>query len=258
MPHETGDETTNDEVAASATSGGRVLWITGAGSGMGRATALSAAASGWLVVASGRRAEALDETVRLVEASGGKAVAQVCDVRDVGSVANVRDVILRDLGRIDALVLSSGLNSPKRAWADQSMATFDDIVQTNLTSVARVIDAALPSLRKARGQVVVVSSYAAWQFSPGAGVAYSASKSALASVCRTLNVQEGASGIRACHLCPGDVDTDFLAMRPSVPGAEARQHMLTPDDIARAALFVLESPPHVRFDELVISPVSQV
>jgi NADP-dependent 3-hydroxy acid dehydrogenase YdfG len=88
-------------------------------------------------------------------------------------------------------------------------------------------------------------------------VAYSASKTALASLCQSLNAQEAASGVRACHLCPGDVDTDFLAQRPEVPGAEARTAMLTAQDVARAVQFVLDSPAHVRVDELVISPVSQ-
>ena len=128
---------------------------------------------------------------------------------------------------------------------------------TNLTGVVSVVDAALADLREAGGQVVVVSSYSAWRFSPGAGVAYSASKTALTMVCQTLNAQEARHGVRACHLCPGDVDTDFLGFRPEVPGSEARAVMLTPDDIARAVLFVLDSPAHVRVDELVISPVSQ-
>jgi NADP-dependent 3-hydroxy acid dehydrogenase YdfG len=103
----------------------------------------------------------------------------------------------------------------------------------------------------------VISSYAGWRFSAGAGVAYSASKTALSSLCQSLNAQEAAAGVRACHVCPGDVDTDFLAQRPEVPGAEARTVMLTAHDVARAVQFVLDSPAHVRVDELVISPVSQ-
>jgi NADP-dependent 3-hydroxy acid dehydrogenase YdfG len=104
---------------------------------------------------------------------------------------------------------------------------------------------------------VVVSSYSAWRFTPYAGVAYSASKSALAALCQTINAQEAGNGVRACHLCPGDVDTDFLQLRPVVPGAAAREVMLTADDVGRAVRFVLDSPPHVRIDELVISPVAQ-
>ena len=102
-----------------------------------------------------------------------------------------------------------------------------------------------------------MSSYSAWRFSPGAGVAYAASKTALTSVCQTLNAEEARHGVRACHLCPGDVDTDFLRLRPQVPDADARAVMLSPEDVARTVLFVLDSPAHVRIDELVVSPVSQ-
>lgn len=88
-------------------------------------------------------------------------------------------------------------------------------------------------------------------------MAYSASKTAVSSLVRTLNQQEAAHGVRATHLCPGDVATDFLQQRPEVPDEGARSVMLTPEDIARTVSFALEAPAHVRIDELVISPVSQ-
>ena len=161
-------------------------------------------------------------------------------------------------GRIDALVLAAGLNVPERRWSDQDLPTFDDIVRTNLVGPAHVVAAALPQLRAAGGVVVFISSYSAWAFNPVAGVAYSASKAGLSALSRTLNVQEADAGIRACHLCPGDVNTDFLEHRPQVPAADARAAMLQPEDVARSIRFVLDAPPHVRFDELVVSPVSQV
>ncbi|PJJ73135.1 NADP-dependent 3-hydroxy acid dehydrogenase YdfG [Diaminobutyricimonas aerilata] len=235
----------------------RVLWVTGAGSGMGRAAAIAAARAGWRVALSGRRAEALAETAATVRAAGGEALELPLDVRDAASVRDALDRIRADWGAVHDLVLSAGLNDPRRRWDDQSVDRFDEIVQTNLVAVARVVDAALPDLRASRGTVVVVSSYSGWRFSPGAGVAYGASKTALATLCATLNAEEAGSGVRACHLCPGDVDSDFLAMRPNVPDAASRSRMLTPDDVARAVHFVLSSPAHVRIDELVISPVSQ-
>jgi len=236
---------------------GRVLWVTGAGSGMGRAAAVSAAARGWRVALSGRREDALAQTARAVEAAGGEALVLPLDVGDGAAVAAARASIGERWGAVGGLVLAAGLNSPRRTWADQDLGELEAVVATNLVAVARVVDAALPDLRATAGVVVVISSYAGWSFSPGAGVAYSASKSALASVCRTLNQQEAPSGVRACHLCPGDVDTDFLAMRPQVPDASAREVMLSADDVARAVQFVLDAPAHVRVDELVISPVSQ-
>jgi NADP-dependent 3-hydroxy acid dehydrogenase YdfG len=192
-----------------------------------------------------------------VEALGGEVLALPCDVRSAGDVTGCASMIERTWGRLDGLVLAAGLNAPRRTWRDQDLQEVGDIIETNLVSVARVIQVALPHLRSSGGTVVVISSYAGWQFSSGAGVAYSASKTALGSLCQSLNAQEAASGVRACHLCPGDVDTDFLTQRPEVPGPEARSAMLTAEDIARAVQFVLDSPAHVRIDELVISPVSQ-
>lgn len=235
----------------------RVLWVTGAGSGMGRAAAV-AAAPGRRVALSGRREEPLAETAELVSQAGGEALVLSLDARDPAAVAQAHARIRSGWGGVDDLVLSAGLNTPRRTWGDQSMAELEAVIATNLTAVARLVDAVLPDLReRGGGQVVVVSSFSAWRFTPYAGVAYSASKSALAAICQTLNAQEAAHGIRACHLCPGDVDSDFLQLRPVVPEAEARAAMLTPDDVGRAVRFVLDSPPHVRIDELVISPVSQ-
>jgi NADP-dependent 3-hydroxy acid dehydrogenase YdfG len=237
---------------------GRVLWVTGAGSGMGRASAVAAAAGGVRIALSGRRPDALRETARLVEDAGGEALVLPLDAREREAVTAAHERIRAAWGAVDDLVLAAGLNVPRRAWGDQSTTEFEAVISTNLTAVVLMIDAALPDLRaRGGGQVVVVSSYAAWRFNPSAGVAYSASKTALGSLCRTLNAQEAPHGIRASHLCPGDVDTDFLSLRPAVPDAEARSVMLTPDDVARAVLFVLDSPKHVRIDELVISPLAQ-
>ncbi|WP_422933126.1 SDR family oxidoreductase [Sinomonas sp. P47F7] len=235
----------------------RALWITGGGSGMGRSIAMSAAAAGWAVALSGRRRDQLDGVVAEITASGGTAIALPLDVRDREAVVEAERRLLDELGRLDGLVLAAGLNAPRRRWADQEFAEFEQIVATNLVATTSVLDAALPDLRAAHGVAVVISSYAGWTFQPGAGVAYSASKTALASLVRTLNQQEAEHGVRACHLCPGDVATDFLTQRPAVPDAAARSVMLTPEDIARAVQFVLDAPAHVRVDELVVSPISQ-
>jgi NADP-dependent 3-hydroxy acid dehydrogenase YdfG len=234
-----------------------VLWVTGGGSGMGRASALSAASSGWRVALSGRRPEPVLEVALEIEASGGEVLALPGDVRSIQDVTDCSAAIAQEWGRLDGIVLAAGMNVPRRTWSDQDLGELEDIVETNLVSVARVVQLVLPELRRSAGTVVIISSYAGWRFSPGAGVAYSASKTALASLCQSLNAQEAASGVRACHLCPGDVDTDFLARRPEVPGTEARSVMLSAADVARAVQFVLDSPAHVRVDELVISPVSQ-
>ncbi len=236
----------------------RVLWVTGAGSGMGRATAVAAGRSGWRVALSGRRSDRLEETAGLVEEAGGHSFAVPLDTRDVAAIERSRASIRERWGAVTDLVLAAGLNMPARYWRDQEIEEFAAVVATNLTGVAAMIDTALPDLRRSGGgHIVVISSYAAWRFSPHSGVAYAASKTALRALCQSLNEQEAPHGIRACHLCPGEVDSDFLDLRPQVPDEQARAAMLSPDDVARAVMFVLESPPHVRVDELVISPVAQ-
>jgi NADP-dependent 3-hydroxy acid dehydrogenase YdfG len=235
-----------------------VLWVTGAGSGIGRAVAVQAAARGSRVVLSGRRGDALAGTSSVITDAGGRSLVVPLDATDPPAVQAAHETITATWGPVTELVLAAGLNTPDRYWRDQSIERFERIVATNLVAVARVVDAVLPDMREAgHGHVVVVSSYSAWRFSPHAGVAYSASKSALAALCQTLNEQEAAHGIRSCHLCPGDVDTEFLAFRPNVPDEAARKVMLSPDDVAAAVRYVLDAPAHVRIDELVISPMSQ-
>ncbi|MFU8945328.1 SDR family oxidoreductase [Mycetocola zhadangensis] len=253
MPAREGNTVTGTDRASSADQ--NVVWITGAGSGMGRAVAESAASRGYRVALSGRRVDALEETAQAVRDSRGEALVIPLDATNDAEVRSAGERIERELGPLTHLVLSAGLNTPERYWRDQDMGDFTAIVQTNLVAAASAVSAVLPGMRaRSNGVVVFISSYSGWRFSPDAGVAYSASKSALASLAETLNAQENTNGVRACHLCPGDVDTDFLSMRPRVPGESERDVMLSPADIAATVQFVLDSPRHVCINELVITP----
>ena len=238
-------------------SDGRVLWVTGAGSGMGRAAAV-AAAPGRRVALSGRRAEPLAETAALVERAGGQALVRPLDARDGAAVAAAHAAIVTAWGGVDDLVLSAGLNTPQRTWADQSLTDLEQVIATNLTAVARAVDAVLPDLReRGGGQVVVVSSYAAWRFTPYAGSRLQ--REQVRSGCPVPDAQRPGGRARRSGLPPLPRRRGHRLPRasPVVPGAESRAVMLTPDDVGRAVLFVLDSPAHVRIDELVISPLSQ-
>lgn len=237
----------------------RVVWIVGGGSGIGAAVVERQAKVGNKVVASGRRLDRLQETVSRAQPPEGMAIAVAVDARNGASVAHAHQTIRATLGPVTDLVICCGANSPRRHWSDLDMNDFEDIVQTNLVSVARVISESLPELREGRraggGSIVVVSSFAAWEPNPVSGVAYSSSKQGLSAICRTVNQEEAINGVRATHLCPGDVATDFLEHRPEPPSAAERQRMLAPTDVAAAVDFVLGRPATVRVDELVISPV---
>lgn len=236
----------------------RIAWVTGAGGGMGRASAVRLAASGYTVALSGRRMDALADTGDLVEDAGAEAMLVPLDVSDADAVEDAAVRIGDALGPITAVVASAGLNTPQRYWRDQEVEQFSSIVSTNLIGAAVTAGAVLPGMRAAGGgSVVFISSYSGWRFSPDAGVAYSASKTALSSLAESLNAQENQFGIRATNLCPGDVDSDFLRLRPVVPDATARTSMLSPDDVAAAVQFIVDSPAHVCVNELVISPVKK-
>lgn len=232
-----------------------VAWITGASSGMGKATAIALSNAGYSVALTGRRADELEQLAGELSEGGGSALAVPADVTDHAAVTDAVARIESSLGPVSHAVFAAGLNVVRRHWADLDVGEFDQILKVNLSAVASGIAAVLPGMRQAgSGQIVVVSSWAGWAFAPGAGVAYSASKTALRTITETVNEEESRHGIRACHLCPGDVDTPFLEQRPVVPDAAARARMLKPEDVAHAVRFVVDSPPHVRINELVISP----
>lgn len=225
---------------------------------MGRASALRLAARGFAVALSGRRAEALEAVRDEIEAAGGSAIAVPLDVGDWRAVADAHERIRRELGTVTAVVASAGLNAPNRAWADLTPESFEAIVGTNLTGCLHVAHAVLPGMReRGEGSVVFVSSFAGWRFGAMSGVAYGASKTAVGNLAQSLNDEENVNGVRACHLCPGDVDSDFLAMRPNVPDAEARSHMMTAEHVADAVEFVVMSPPEVCVNELVLTPTKK-
>ncbi|SEB46089.1 NADP-dependent 3-hydroxy acid dehydrogenase YdfG [Paramicrobacterium humi] len=234
-----------------------VTWIVGATSGVGRSSALALAASDRTLVLSGRRASVLEEVCASVRERGGTAVAVPMDAADAASTAAALERIASEHGTITEAVFCAGLNVAKRHWDQLEIAEFQAVVETNLTSVARGISGILPGMREAGGgRVVVISSWAGWTYGRGAGVAYSASKTALRPLTESLNDQESANGISASLICPGDIDTEFVDKRPTVPDAAARSRMLTPDDVARAVRFVLDSPREVCINELVVSPVN--
>lgn len=231
-------------------------WLIGATSGVGRASAAALAGPGRHLVLSGRREGLLAEVADDVAARGGSASVMALDATDGAALDAAAEQIAAQHPPVGEMLYSAGLNVPRRAWADLAMEGFSAIVETNLTAVARGISRVLPGMRaQGRGRIVVISSWAGWTYGRGAGVAYSASKTALKALTESLNDQEGPHGISACLLCPGDIDTPLIDNRPNVPSREQRDRMLQPEDVARAVSFVFDLPRHVSVNELVISPI---
>jgi NADP-dependent 3-hydroxy acid dehydrogenase YdfG len=230
---------------------GKVAWITGAGSGIGRAAAEALADAGMRVALSGRRREQLDEVASVIGNGGGKAEVHPLDVADKAAVARVAEAI----GTVDILVNSAGLNTPTRFWRDARPETWDQVVHANLDGTTYCILAVLPGMRaKKSGLVINVSSWAGRYDTQFTGAAYNASKFGVTALTATINMEEGVNGIRACVICPGEVATPILKTRPVPPSDAEMARMVQPEDMGRLIRFVAETPAHVVLNEIVVSP----
>jgi len=233
-----------------------VVIVTGAGSGVGRATALKFSAEGWRVVLVGRRAEALATTRGAAPAADHeRLIAKPCDLGQAAAVnAMVTDVV-RQLGRIDVVVNAAGTNIPQRSLADLSHGDYAAVMDANINGVLYLVQAVLPTMRKAgAGTIVNIGSEAGLQASPKAGAAYVVSKFGLTGLTQTINAEERPNGVRATCIFPGDIDTELLNRRPTPPGTEARARMMQPEDIAACVWFVATLPARTTVEEILVRP----
>jgi len=186
---------------------GLVTWITGAGSGIGKALALEVSRQGAIVAVSGRRRANLDEVVREIERAGGRALAVPCDVTDEASQAAAVDTIVRTLGKLDVAIANAGfsVSAPIRAL---TAADWRRQLDTNVIGAALTAKCALDALETTRGRLAFVGSVAAFVPGPRVG-AYSASKAALRSIAQTLDVELHGSGVSVTIIHPGYVESEI-------------------------------------------------
>ncbi|HKH33808.1 MAG TPA: SDR family oxidoreductase [Beijerinckiaceae bacterium] len=232
-----------------------VAWITGAGSGIGQAGAISLARAGAKVVLSGRRREPLEETAGMVRAAGGTALVQPADMREAAQVRAVAKRIEEEFGRCDILVNSAGLNVKNRSWREIDADGFDTVVEADLSGPFYASAAVLPMMRVRKGGLIVhISSWAGRYVSKLTGPAYSAAKHGLVALSESLNQEECRHGIRSCCICPGEVATPILDKRPVPVTAEDKARMLQSEDLAETILFVARLPVTVCINEILMSP----
>ena len=239
---------------------GKTVWITGAGTGIGEATARLLALAGMTVVLSGRRAEPLEATAAAIRSTGGRAEVIALDVANRDAVFDAAAAIDRTHGRIDVMFANAGTNLTPRNWsdaiADRSVLDgWDAVIDANVKGVYNGVAAVLPAMRRqGDGLIVITSSWAGRFYSAVAGVAYGASKHAVMSISAQVNMQEGANGIRACAICPGEVATPILDRRPVKLTPEELDKLIQPEDIAEAVLFAARMHPRTSIHEILVAP----
>jgi NADP-dependent 3-hydroxy acid dehydrogenase YdfG len=233
---------------------GKLAWITGGGSGIGLAGGIALAQAGAHVVVSGRSKDTLHSADKQIkEAGSGEAIA--LDVSDQKSVSRICEEILEKHGRIDILVNSAGINSPKRSFRDVATGSWDQIVAINLSGMFYCCQAVLPGMReRGDGLVINVSSWAGRYASALTGPGYNATKSAVIALTESINIEECRHGIRATSVLPGEVATPILEKRPVPPSQAERARMLQAEDLGRTLLFIATLPPRACVTELIIAP----
>ncbi|MDT4953577.1 MAG: hypothetical protein QOJ02_1715 [Acidobacteriota bacterium] len=190
----------------------KVVFITGASSGIGRALAVELGRRGASVGLLARRVEILGEIVKEVEEAGGRALALPADVRDAEAVRVAADQLREKFGRVDVLVANAGVGVTTDA-KDLQAKEVADVISINVLGAVNSVTAVLPEMiEQGSGQLVAISSLAAYRGLPKSG-AYCASKAALSAFFESLRVDLLKSGVGVTIIHPGFIKTPLTAGR---------------------------------------------
>ena len=234
---------------------GKVVAITGAGSGIGEATAVLLAERGAKVVLGARRAERLEDVAKRIGNNGGEAAFAATDVTRREDLANLVDLARQRFGRLDVLVNNAGVATVE-PLDELRVDAWDEMVDVNLKGVLHGIAAALPVFRaQGSGQFVTIASTSAYRTVPGQAV-YSATKVAVCALCEGLR-QEAGDSLRVTIVSPGMTRTEFADQAPDELRAAVHRVAIGPDAIARAVAFAVEQPADVDVNEVVVRPTAQ-
>jgi NADP-dependent 3-hydroxy acid dehydrogenase YdfG len=231
---------------------GKSAWVTGAGSGIGRAIAILFAQEGAKVALTGRRTAPLEETAAMI---GGGAVVVPADLTDETQVAAALAKVEASIGGPDILVNNAGVNLPKRYLHQLTPEAIRTLVDGNLTAPFMTSVAVLPGMRRrGGGHLVQIASMAGKNISFLSGPGYTAAKHGFVALSQAINQENGIHNIRSCCICPGEVATDILKNRPEPVPAEEIERLLQPEDIAAMALFAVTMPPRANITEMLVTP----
>lgn len=231
----------------------KVLFVTGAASGMGRAVAVRFGSLGCRVAVAARKPAAAAETVRLVEEAGGTAAFVLCDVSDEASVKAAIDKTVETFGSLDfafnnAGCGADGVNIPFAPLTEVTESDWLKVIGTNLTGMFHCLKYELVQMQKqGRGAIVNTASIGGLKMAPGFG-AYGPSKAGVIAITQTAAVENAKNGIRVNVICPGPTDGTNLMADSKASGAQDTDFLVshvipmgklgTTDDIADAVTFL--------------------
>lgn len=239
---------------------GKVVAITGASSGIGRATALLLAARGAKVVVGARRQDQLDTLVAEIAATGGAAVARVIDIRKRADLLRFVGAAVQQFGQIDVLVSNAGI-APTSHLDELRVEDWEDMIDVNVKGLLYGIAAALPVFRQqGSGHFINILSTAGLKIVPTMAV-YAGSKNAARAITEGLR-QEAGAHLRVTAISPGFVQTGLASSMTDAELATTTNRLMAeigipPEAVARCIAFAIEQPADVDIGEIVVRPTAQ-
>jgi serine 3-dehydrogenase len=236
----------------------QTILITGATSGFGTASVERFLAAGWRVIATGRRRGRLQA---LVDAHGAERIhVAAFDIRDAEAMQAALDALPAGFRDIDVLVNNAGLALGTAPAQRADLTQWRTMIDTNVTALATMTHALLPTLIARKGMIINISSIAATY--PYSGNVYGASKAFVAQFSLGLRADLHGSGVRVTSIEPGLAQTEFTLVRTKGDQAASEAlyqdaHPITGDDIAETLWWVANLPPHLNVNRLEVMPVSQ-
>jgi NADP-dependent 3-hydroxy acid dehydrogenase YdfG len=230
----------------------RTALITGASSGIGKATALAFAKAGINLALVGRDQDKLTAVAQAAIAAGVTAKTYVVDLSRLDQVSAKIAMIAAESDNLDILINNAGMAYTGSIY-DTPLAEWQQVIDLNLTSVFQCVQGILPHMRQRKAGVIVnVSSIAGKQVFPNWGI-YSVSKFGLMALTQAIAGEERGHGIRVTAICPGSVNTPLWDTN-TVQADFDRSAMLTPEMVAEGILYAVLAPMGAVVEELTIMP----